>query len=82
MENSLIKIERSDWNILKECYADRKSLSSSFNLLKTTVDWIEADPNLPIVIYSLDNNWRIHGTFLLRVNIYEFLLKKNYFIKM
>lgn len=69
MPNSLIKIERSDWHILKECYAERKNLSCSFNLLKT-LDWIEADLNPPIVIYSLDNNWRIHGTFLLRVKLY------------
>lgn len=72
MEKSLIKIERSDWNILKECYAQRKSLSCSFNLLETIHEWIKADPDLPIEIYSSDKNWRIHGTFLLQVNLYNY----------
>lgn len=66
--NSLIKIERSDWKELRDLFADRKIYSCSFNLLQTLIDWINLNPDLPIEIYSLNGSWKSDGIFLVNVN--------------
>ncbi|XP_030556012.1 uncharacterized protein LOC115759251 [Drosophila novamexicana] len=65
--DSLIEIAPSEWNILLNLYAKKKSESSGYPLISNYIKWKAKEPDLDIQCLSLNGDWQADGTFLMIV---------------
>lgn len=85
--HSLVEIQRNDWKILLELYAEKKQDPAGYSLIKNYINWIERKPDLNIKYFSLDGDWKTDGTYILIVcrqnkNIIQILLCNNSFFRL
>lgn len=66
--DSLIEIAPSEWNILLNLYAKKKSESSGYPLISNYIKWKAKEPDLDIQCLSLNGDWQADGTFLMIVH--------------
>ncbi|XP_060666254.1 uncharacterized protein LOC132798409 isoform X2 [Drosophila nasuta] len=65
--HALVEILPSEWNNLLELYAQRRTESTGYNLIKNYIKWIEQEPDFNVKCFSLDGDWKSDGTFLMIV---------------
>ncbi|KAH8377482.1 hypothetical protein KR093_005692 [Drosophila rubida] len=68
MHSSLIEISPKNWEILLEIYSSKRTEPNGYNLINNFIKWIEKNPELDIKCYSLDEDWKSDGTFIMIVN--------------
>ncbi|XP_062138684.1 uncharacterized protein LOC133847555 [Drosophila sulfurigaster albostrigata] len=64
----LIEITPNNWEILLDIYSSKRIEPNGYNLIKNFIKWIEKNPELDIKCYSLDEDWKTDGTFIMIVN--------------
>ncbi|KRF81379.1 uncharacterized protein [Drosophila virilis] len=65
--DSLIEIAPSEWCILLNLYANKKTESSGYPLISNYIKWQGKEPDLDIQCLSLNGDWQTDGTFLMIV---------------
>lgn len=68
MSSKLIEIPTEKWPQLRDLYVEHKDEASGYFTLQTFIDWINTEPNLPLTIYSLNNEWAVDGTYVAEVS--------------
>lgn len=64
----LVEIQRNDWKILLELYAENKTDSTGYRTIQNYMRWIGKNPELDIKFFSLDGDWKSDGTFVIIVS--------------
>lgn len=64
----LVEIQRNDWKILLELYAENKTDSTGYRTIQNYMRWIEKNSELDIKFFSLDGDWKTDGTFIIIVS--------------
>ncbi|XP_034473649.1 uncharacterized protein LOC117781042 [Drosophila innubila] len=64
----LVQITPNEWKILLNLYSTKRTESTGYNLIKNFIEWIEKTPELNIKCFSLDEEWKNDGTFIMIVH--------------
>ena len=79
--DKLYEIPRIEWSELRDLY--RKNWPKNeiaFNVVQNYIDWTNIEPNLRnFKVYSYDEKWRQHGTYIIIVSIHINTSKKCHF---
>lgn len=68
MSHNIMEIPIEKWPKLRDLYADHREEACGYNTLQTFITWMKAEPNLPLKIYSPNNDWEIDGTYVSEVS--------------
>ncbi|XP_062138697.1 uncharacterized protein LOC133847559 [Drosophila sulfurigaster albostrigata] len=61
----LLEISPNEWPTLQNLYASKKTESIGYNLIKNYIEWIDKKLNLDVKCFTLDEDWRKDGTFIM-----------------
>lgn len=68
MSHNIMEIPVEKWPQLRDLYADHREEACGYNTLQTFITWMKAEPNIPLKIYSLNNDWEKDGTYVAEVS--------------
>ncbi|XP_034099504.1 uncharacterized protein LOC117564727 [Drosophila albomicans] len=61
----LLEISSNMWPTLQNLYSSKKTESIGYNLIKNYVEWIDKKINLDVKCFTIDEDWRKDGTFIM-----------------